>query len=520
MPNRFSTFPLIPRRKACRLASAVLLCLLAQRSLVAQVKNANTDNSASKTTAADTTDGERLNDQTIMLAVDDELRRAESVDGHRIDVDVEGGIVTLSGHVNHLLAKRIAVGLAERIRGVITVLDEIAVNITDHDDAQTKANILAALQAHPATQKLTPEVSVDRGSVKLGGVAVNTGQKILAEELAASVSGVVEMTNEMNVKQATMSDEEMKDEIDGLIGNSTFLDDSEIQCEVKDGKVILTGQVARASQRSYADLQAFHAGAKSVDSRGIRVNGRHSNPLLRQKRYTRAKDADVQTAIERAFKYDPRLLSVAPQVAVKGGTATLTGSVEYLSSKQAAEQAAKHTIGVRRVKNNIKVRMLDAPTDKQLVEFARLALRRDPYVDRHDIEVDCRNAHVGLYGVVDTDFEKAHAHWIASQLRGVVHVNDYLSVRKKWIPKSDAAIQADLREKLTFDFVGPGNQVRATVKNGVAILEGKVDTWFMWQAAMDDALACGAREPHNLIEVRYGQPAGPHYFGPHYYIPR
>ena len=66
----------------------------------------------------------------------------------------------------------------------------------------------------------------------------------------------------------------------------------------------------------------------------------------------------------------------------------------------------------------------------------------------------------------------------------------------------------------------PNNQVTATVENGVAILRGTVDTWYMWQTALDQAIAAGAREPHILIEVRYGLPSGPHYYGPHDYVPR
>ena len=122
--------------------------------------------------------------------------------------------------------------------------------------------------------------------------------------------------------------------------------------------------------------------------------------------------------------------------------------------------------------------------------------------------------------MVDTQFEKYHAEWIASRQKGVVHINDYLAVRKKWKPKSDAAIQADLDKKLAYIFIDPNNQVSATVKNGVAILEGTVDSWYMWQTAMDQALAAGAREPHNIIQVRYGLPSGPHYYGPHAYIPQ
>ena len=300
-----------------------------------------------------------------------------------------------------------------------------------------------------------------------------------------------------------------------------MLDDSKIDVTAKNGNVVLNGRVASAFQKSYADLLAYRAGAKDVDSRGINVHWRHSDPMLRTKRYEQATDDDIHTAILRAFKHDPRLLSFDPKVSVKNGVVTLTGDVGHITAQRAAEQDARNTIGVRRVKNSLNVRWAEkTPSDEEIANYARAAIARDPYVERHNLNIECENAHVSLYGLVDTQFEKYHAEWIASRQKGVVHVNDYLAVRKKWTPKSDAAIEADLKDKLAYTFVGPNNQVTATVEDGVAILRGTVDTWYMWQTALDQAIAAGAREPHNLIEVRYGLPSGPHYYGPHDYVPR
>jgi osmotically-inducible protein OsmY len=284
---------------------------------------------------------------------------------------------------------------------------------------------------------------------------------------------------------------------------------------------VLNGMAPSAFQKSYAEELALQAGAKDVDSRGIKVSWRNTNPLLRSRRYTGATDQEIRDALQRAFKYDPRLLSFKPEVQVEQGVVTLTGSVGHLAAKEAAERAARYTIGVRRVKNNLRVRWPDkSPTDQQIADFTRQALRRDPYVEKRNIVVECGNAHVSLYGLVDTQFEKYHAEWTAHCQQGVVHVNNYLAVRKQWVPKSDAAIQADLDDKLAYTFVDPNNQVTAKIEDGVAILRGTVDTWSMWQAAMDQAVAAGARRPHNLIQIRYGLPSGPHYYGPHDYVPR
>ena len=62
---------------------------------------------------------QEVSDRLVMLAVENELFRSEAVNGHLFDVKVADGIVTLSGRVNHVLAKQIAVGLAMRVLGVL-----------------------------------------------------------------------------------------------------------------------------------------------------------------------------------------------------------------------------------------------------------------------------------------------------------------------------------------------------------------------------------------------------------------
>jgi len=233
-----------------------------------------------------------------------------------------------------------------------------------------------------------------------------------------------------------------------------------------------------------------------VDDRGIKVSWRENNPELRSRRHKEATDEQIQAAVARAFKVDSRLLSYSPQVKVEKGNVILTGDVGVLVAKEAAERDARHAIGVRRVDNQIRVRWPDKPpTGDEIAKFTRDALLRDAYVERHNIIVTCRNAHVSLYGLVDTEFEREHAEWTTSCQNGVVHVASYLDVRKKWVPKSDAAIQAAINDKLAHDFVDPNNQVTAKVKDGVAILNGTVDTWMMWQVAMEDAIEAGARPP-------------------------
>ena len=480
------------------------------------------DNASRPTRRESLLDMPDLTDQIIRLAVEDELLRSVAVDGHLIDVDVTDGIVTLSGRLSNILAEQIAVGLAERIRGVESVIDEIEINVDRREDGILRQDVLTAIQADPATHKLNVTVAAANGTVTLSGTVSSYGLKVLAGEAAMGTKGVSELENNLVIDSTKiLTDVELRNEIRELYLHSALLDDVRLDVEVTEATVVVNGNVTSSFQKTYAAELAWRAGAKGVDVRGVDVNWRHTNPTLRSQRYVAATDDEVRTAVKRAFQYDPRVLSFDLAVQVQDGVVTLTGDVSHLTAKRAAERDAVHTIGVRRVKNNLRTRWPDqSTTDEQIADFTRKALARDPYVEKHNIVVECENAHTSLYGYVDTEFEKEHAVWTTSCQKGVVHVNDYLAVRANWVPKSDAVIQADLNDKLTYAFVDPDNQVTAKVTDGVAILQGTVDTWMMWQTAMDQAVAAGARRPHNLIEVRYGLPSGPHYWGPHNFVPK
>ncbi len=435
-----------------------------------------------------------LTDETIKLAIEKEVLASQAIDGPSVVVDVEQGIVTLSGCVEHLLAEDVAISIAQRIRGVVSVVDLIEVVTQRRPDADLKKDIEAALAADAATRELHPTVAVEDGIVTLGGTVATYGEKKLVEQVAASVAGVIEIRNEvLDAHSKGVSDEELRQEISELYKYTILLDDAKIQVDVKDGHVVLNGVVSTVYQRTQADLLAYRAGAKSVDSRGIRISGLHSDRMLREERYEHATDAEIREAVLRAWKHDPGLVSETPEIEVLHGKVTLTGDVGDLPAKLSAERIARYTIGVRQIQNDLQVKWPEAsPSDDAIAVSVQEAIRRDPYVDPENIRVTSEDAHVGLYGVVENDFQKEHARWTASRQIGVVHVDCALSVRAKWVEKSDEAIAADLQERLATTFIDEENRVSARVEDGVALLEGTVDSWFMWQTALDQALAAGA----------------------------
>jgi osmotically-inducible protein OsmY len=224
--------------------------------------------------------------------------------------------------------------------------------------------------------------------------------------------------------------------------------------------------------------------------------------MSRKTEYTLKSNEEIQQAVEDAFIYDPRINSFDISVEVADlGSVTLSGTVDNLRAKRAAEQDAKDTIGVYEVTNNLKVRPVDEPADKQIEENIENVLRYNPIVDRFDITVDVRNRKAYLYGNVDTYYEATEAEEAAESVYGVVEVGNHLEAQSYWTPKSDDEIREDVATELYWSPFVDRDNVEISVDEGTVTLEGTVINANERDAAIDNAFDAGAQSVVSQLKI-------------------
>jgi len=473
----------------------------------------------------------KITDPDIALAIENRFRAETAVPWHLIDVAVANGIVTLSGTVDHVLAKDRATLIAETVRGVRAVVDTVTVKPAARSDAEIRADVVAAFAADPAadSREITP--TVNDGAVTLTGKVQSFRERLLTEHVAKGVKGVKSVEAKLDVefgKNSSRADGEVAAEIERGLETDAWIDASHIRVAVQNRRAILTGKVGSAVAKRRAEAKAWVSGIGSIDAAGLTVD-----PALRDEmrkppgRITRD-DAEIKRALEEAFLHDPRVFSFNPRVAVSNGYVTLSGTVDNLAANRAAEQDARNTAGVHGVRNQLKVRPAKSAVDTQLVQAVSEALLRDPLVDKHQIRVSAQNGVVTLRGAVDSGFEKATAEGVAARIRGVVSVSNRLSIsepgltsfRLPWawndfdfsgdrsariFPlKPDAEIAEDIREQLWWSPFVAAEAVKVVVENGVATLTGTVESWAQFHAASENAFEGGAHSVRNQLKVGKG----------------
>ncbi len=460
----------------------------------------------------DSPDPKTFSDGEISAAIQADIQDAVRIAGGEIEVSSKAGLVKLSGTVTSLLDKQMAGGIAKRTRGVEAVLNQLIVVVSDRSDDDILAGVDKVLKINDSVDEPRIAVDVSRGEVSMIGKVDSLAEKRIAELAASGVSGVTAVNNQITVRLSSdRTDEEIAEEIRGLIVHSVYLDDANVQVNVEGHMAQLSGIVPSAEAKDRVEQVAGIWGVSAVDVSEVKVNPDRFDESQRRQRYAEVTDEKIQEALQRSFRADPIVFSRVDAIEsyVNDGVVTLTGRVNRLRTKSRAEQLASDIVGVERIVNEIEVEYVAKEvSDMEIIHETQAAIRRSAHLDRRDIRVHCQRAHVSLYGIVESELEKSVAQWIAGGVTGVVHVNNSLAVEREWQEKSDDAITSDLQRKLKYTLYDKSDIIDVTVENGTVILRGEVATWRQWQLVMELALEAGARHPHNLLNVRYHPPHG------------
>ena len=364
-------------------------------------------------------------DQALADAVEDRIETDQVVPISRIRVHVMGGIVTIFGTVDNLLAKHHVEALAETVPGVLEVKDEIKVNPAQRSNSDLIKDLSKALKQNYALRNCNINATAKNSVVTLSGVAHSWRESDLADKIAESVRGIKEIRNEVAIRlDNERPDQEIKKEVEEALKYDALIAPSAISVEAKNGKVTLHGTVGSAAAKKRARTLAWVTGVRDVYAAPIKVvtEGKYP-PIVRQK--DSGQDTEIQKAVMGALRRDPRTSDFAVVVNVNnGGVVTLRGVVETLEAKRASEEDAQNTLGVLAVKNRLKVVPSSTFRDEQLAEDVRQALNANPYVHGLTIKVVVSDGIVLLRGTVDTNIERATADFTASRIIGVVDVID------------------------------------------------------------------------------------------------
>jgi osmotically-inducible protein OsmY len=444
-----------------------------------------------------------LDDNDILEAIEAELRFDQAVSADTIDVRVEEGVVELSGNAFTLLVKQRAVRLVGSLKGVRAVVDRIAVASTHRTDQEILDDVQATLRDDPVVEAQQIRVKVTNGKVTLEGAVDSFAERQLTASAVSGVNGVVAINNQIASNANTKRpNSEIRPEILRRFELSPYLAEGLIEVDLQDGVVTLGGVVGSVNERDIASVLAWVAGVREVDADDLEVKWWLDRERRRDKFTVVRNDVQIKKAVEDALLYDPRVRGAKVEVRTRQGAVSLIGNVSSLAAKRAAEQDAKNTLAVRRVINNLKVKVPDWPGDLEVTKQAAEALGRDAHLFASNLKASSHFGKVYVSGTVNSYFEKQRAETVVANVRGAMEVVNRVSVDSRWQPKEDDEIHEDVERRFRFSPILDAEQIRISVVDGTVTLRGTVDTLHERATATQHANQGGARRVINQLDVQ------------------
>ena len=212
----------------------------------------------------------------------------------------------------------------------------------------------------------------------------------------------------------TTLDQRLRDSVMHQLVADPQVDATLVAVSAQEGIVTLSGYV-----NSYAEKLAAERSCRRVY--GVRALANELEIKLAVERI----DPDIaRDALEALKNRIDVPLGIA--VTVRNGHLTLSGVVEWMYQKMAAERAVKYLRGVKGVFNQITLKPVVVPRDvqKRITE----ALHRHADVDARGIHVDAEGNRVTLSGTVRSWMEKDEAQRAAWRVPGVAVVDNRINV--------------------------------------------------------------------------------------------
>ena len=194
-------------------------------------------------------------DSQIQQAVLRELKWDTRVEETDVGVEVDAGVVTLTGTVSSWGKRFAAQEAAHRVAGVLDVANDIQVKLPS-DKHRNDTEIAAAVRHALEWDVLVPETrirsTVHNGWVSLEGDVDYWSQRDDAEDAIRNLAAVRGVSNMIKINPPKVIPSDVRNAIEGALERQAHREALKISLEVKDGHVSLSGIV-----RSWAEKEAI-----------------------------------------------------------------------------------------------------------------------------------------------------------------------------------------------------------------------------------------------------------------------
>jgi len=416
-----------------------------------------------------------LPDDDIKKNLEQALQQDPATESYHTEVSVRDGVATLTGSVVSYAAKQLVARVAEGVKGIKEIQNQITVAYqAQRTDEEITADLKAVLQWGDVWingDLITPEVK--DGQVKLTGTIGSAISKERAYD-DAWVNGVTSVDDSgLKVepwahngaidknKNASAAGPAIQQAVQAALRADPRVSAFAPEVSFTDGTVNLSGTVGNLKAKTSAEQDA-----KNV----VGVHQVENHLRVRTKETTVA--ADTESQLKAALAWDPWLDNSSDiDVAVIDHVAYLSGGVDSSFQRAEAQDVASRTKGIDEVRDHLKV----VP---------------DYLAAEYDSDYDAYS-----------DYDYGYYGWPYYSVSPYFSETPYYDAEMSGPQpyKSDAQIKKSIEDHMFWSPFVDRDDVKVAVNGGVATLTGTIGTWVGWGEAEKDAHKGGASFVRDLV---------------------
>lgn len=224
---------------------------------------------------------EQSKDRKIASKVRKALQLDSRIEEEKISIQVEKGVVTLSGTVSRHLERMAAAEDAWQVEGVKEVRNRLQVQPDTVRPAEHIAeDVAAALEKDPRVDARSVVVNVSEGIVRLSGTVASAAERTAAEECAWQTEGVVDVSNELTLSpDRRRPDAEIEQDVRAALDtDARIADPTQINVRVVAGTVRLQGSVSSVDERQAAEKDAWYTAGVVYVENLLTITGERKQP--------------------------------------------------------------------------------------------------------------------------------------------------------------------------------------------------------------------------------------------------
>jgi osmotically-inducible protein OsmY len=214
------------------------------------------------------TQGIKKTDTQIHHDVLEELKWDSRIDETEVGVEVDKGVVTLTGTVASWAKRMAAEEAARRVIGVLDIANDIKIKVpggltrTDTEIAQAVRHALQ-WDVFVPDEQITSTVA--DGWVTLNGIVESWSERADAERAIRNMAGVKGVVNKITVTPTKFVTADVRKAIEQALERRAEREAKRIRVEVRNGVATLTGSVhSWAERKSVVAAARFTPGVRDV----------------------------------------------------------------------------------------------------------------------------------------------------------------------------------------------------------------------------------------------------------------